>query len=228
MSMEAVLVRAELTLCRDIPREVIPSLSAASSMPRPPVGGTAIVRLTTMTQRSGHRPGMVTGEAAPASDTAETSATTKATDEHLLADLDAADAASLGIADVIVQRGGSDLTGHTARLARIFARHPGCAVAACPLGERHLVGLRDGSSIVLALNAVDCPDAGMGGLSATAMCASLVHAWVANGRSLDALGSVAVVAAPGRWPGGGRVTYRVDRVRPAGAASRRQARRGVP
>jgi hypothetical protein len=219
MSRGTVLVRAELTLCRDIPREVIPSLSAASSTPRPQAGVTVIVRMTTMTQRSGHRPGLVTGEASPASDAAATSVMSKVTDEHLVADLDAADAASLGIADVIVQGGGSDLSVQTARLARIFARHPGCAVAACPLGERHLVGLRDGRSIVLAPHAVACRDAGLSDLSTTAMCASLVHAWVANGRSLAAFGAMAVVTASARWPEDGCVTYRVDRIRPAGAAS---------
>jgi hypothetical protein len=143
------------------------------------------------------------------------------TDEHLVADLDTADAASLRIADVVVQPGGSDLSVQTARLARVFARHPGCAVAACPLGERHLVGLRDGHSIVLALHAVARRAAGGGHLSTTAMCASLVHAWVANGRRLDALGSATVVAAFGWRPGGGWLTFRVDRVRQAGAASRR-------
>jgi hypothetical protein len=153
---------------------------------------------------------------------AETSsATSKMTDEHIVADLDTAAAASLGIADVVVHQGGSDLSAPPTRLARIFARHPGCAVAACPLGGRHLVGLRDGRSIVLALHAVACRDADMGDMSTTAMCASLVHAWVANGRSLDALGSVAVVTASGGRPGEGWVTYRVDRVRPAGVASRR-------
>lgn len=212
-------VRAELTLCRETPRRTMSGSADGEDYPAEPTstsylptGVTAIVRLTPMAQRPG---------AQASSLPAETSSTpANPTDEHIVADLDVADAASLGIADVIIHYGGSALPAPRHGLARIFARHPGCAVVACPSGGHHLVGVRDGRSIALVLRSIGCRHAEKGDMNATAMCASLVHIWVASGRSLDALGSVAVVTVR-RHPWAGWVSYRVDRVLPAGAASLR-------
>jgi hypothetical protein len=144
-------------------------------------------------------------------------------DEHLVADADVADAVSLAIADVIVQRAGpadplplppcvarpscSTNAPHE-RIARLFARYPGCAVAAVTSGEADadLVGLRDGRSIEFALQpgsgAAVARSAGgaahgvrwAGTSSTVAVCASLVHVWMASGRRIDELDSATVVA----------------------------------
>jgi hypothetical protein len=209
MSEGVVFVRARLTPCRDRAPGAIP----ATTFVRTP---TVSVRVSTVAPGSCRWSGSVVVGTSPALPTA--------TDEHVLADLDSAAAASLRICDVIVQNAGvasrtshpSDapypLAARDARLARIFARYHGCAVAAIALGTGdHLVGLRDGRSIRFARPSAgqtgaarsgegDSPTRSDTGTSTAAVCASLVHVWMASGRRIDALNSATVVATAGpRW-----------------------------
>jgi hypothetical protein len=164
-------------------------------------------------------------------------------DEHLVADFDTADAASLAIADVIVLRAGppaptshlvnakhslesaSAVNSSYERLAQLFAHYPGCAVAVITSGDDggDLVGLRDGRSIwfALQLQSEKAPVA-----RTAAVCGSLVHFWTLNGRELAALESVIVASSGEPLSAYTRFSCRVDRRCWAGRVSRHQECRG--
>jgi len=155
-----------------------------------PVGVTASVRMTvTLPGSASRRSGKTNRPSRAAS---------AVTDEQLVADIDVADAALLGCADVIVQRddiSSSVLSRPYARFAEIFARHPGCAVAAIATAAGdHLVGL-PGSSAIRFVRQRGRSDRHTGdelGTSAVAVCASLVHVWMASGRRVGALDGVTI------------------------------------
>lgn len=208
MSEGVVLVRARLTPCRGrAPGAILATTTTFVSAP------TISVRMIAVAPGSFRWSGNVVDGTSPGLPTV--------TDEHVLAELGRTTSASLRICDVIVQRAGA--TSYTscpsdapyppaapdAQLARIFARYPGCAVAAIALGAGdHVVGLRDGRSISFARPSRgragtarpgegDSGTPGDTGPSSTAVCASLVHVWMASGRRIDALDSATVVATAG-------------------------------
>jgi hypothetical protein len=130
--------------------------------------------------------------------------------EHLVADLDGADATSLEIADIIIVGAGAaspPASTPQARFTRIFARYPGCAVAVAAAEDDRLVGLREGREIRFVRDqgvgtAFARPETGDGrrkrgytGTRTAVACASLVYLWVAGGRLVDDLDSMTAVAA---------------------------------
>jgi hypothetical protein len=151
------------------------------------------------------------------------------TDEQLIADLDAADAASLGCADIIVQRdraASSVPLMPNARFAQIFDLHPGCAVAAIDTdGGEPLVGLPNGgtmrfvhgpggsdtvsSSACLGIRQA-CGELDM---STAVVCGSLVHVWMASGRQVGALDRMTIGMAVAGGPDCSWFSCRFDHVR---------------
>jgi hypothetical protein len=99
-------------------------------------------------------------------------------DDHLVVDIDRADARWLQVADIIVR------VEETPRpqdwLSSVFHRYLGCAVGtAVERGGTRLVGLRDGR-VVRLVPEEDARDEVMA-------CASFVHAWMAGGREFAML-----------------------------------------
>jgi len=125
-------------------------------------------------------------------------------DEHLVAGPDETDPLWLSVADVVVRRAArSELVRRS--LSGLFTRFPGCLVAALIRdGHGSVIGTLAGGRMRLLPPWTDtCTD---GEMSAYA---SLVHAWLAVGRSLAMLDGAHLLVSTVRGPGRG-VRVNVD------------------
>jgi hypothetical protein len=116
-------------------------------------------------------------------------------DEHLVVGPEEKDPQWLSTADVIVTR--PDVRESASDPANVLAKFPGCIVlASCHSGSSFVVESRIGWEFFLCLQEGELP--ATGDMSEyTSMYASLVHAWIAGGRSLAALATAAYFTVSG-------------------------------
>ena len=120
---------------------------------------------------------------------------TKRVDAHLRVEVEASSAPGWAeLADVLVSSAPLRAKAAERRLARLFARYPGCLVAVTVLtGGGFLAGVRDGARL-RAVPEGPWPHAGR---EAGAALASLLHGWLVLGRRPERLDGALLRSAEG-------------------------------
>lgn len=136
-------------------------------------------------------------------------------DEHLVAGSDVTQSSWLSAADVIIRRAGSPKSA-TWSLSELFARFPGCLVAADVHDRGWVVGTATGWRARLVPSRA-------GEEAAISWYASMLHAWLVADRPVAALQAAHLVVARGAdmaWHGGVQISVsRSSRRGPSGSAA---------